>query len=259
MTRTNSSIAIEGVIATIKCKSTKNIKTLWIEKAEDPRLIVFNNKVYIYIQKPFILDGKIIDTDIFLVDANSGSHHKLISPFGYSGKNWIAYEENQSLFLVYSLQPLVILQVPAGQINNETVFMTQFSGPNLAQLSWGDDLGIFGEIRGGTSFLKIDDYYVAFTHITPRGASKTDHSLGFLVLNTDSLIAKHIPLTSQMKGRLYDPYGLNLKGDKIEVHISCSINIPDLNPMPVASITATFWISDLIKAVIEKGSILNSK
>jgi hypothetical protein len=253
-TRSKDSILIDGVLLSVSSSVTGLCDSFWFADAEDPRLILYNEKVYVYIQKAKIIQGKVLDCDIFLVDACTGKFHKLVAPFSYNGKNWIAYENKSSLFFLYSLQPLVILKVPTNELAGDEILMTQISGPKVPDLKWGDDFGFIGEVRGGTPLREIDsNQYLGFTHITPKGSRKSEHYMGVFIYDALLKTARHLPLTSQLRGRLFDPYGIDIVDDFVHVFYSSSVNIPEKDKMPVSSKTVTFSKSILISAIKENG------
>jgi hypothetical protein len=253
-TRSKNSILIDGVLLSVSNSVTGVSDSFWLANAEDPRLILFNEKVYVYIQKARIIQGKVLDCDIYLVDACSGKFHKLVAPFSYNGKNWVAYENNSSLFFLYSLQPLVILKAPTNELASDEIFMTQISGPKVPDLQWGDDFGYIGEIRGGTPLWEFDsNQYLGFTHITPKGSRKSEHFMGVFIYDASLKTVRHLPITSQLRGRLFDPYGIKIVDDSVHVFYSSSVNIPELDKMPVSSRTVTFSKSTLVSAIKENG------
>lgn len=253
-TRKSNSIHIEGVLVTVDRNLNGKLSSFWLENAEDPRLLLFNDKVYIYIQVARFQEGRVIDCDIYLVDVETKVHHKLIPPFSYSGKNWIPYDKNGSLFFIYSLQPLIVLKIPTKNLDVESIFLTQVFGPVVRELAWGDELGFIGEIRGGTPFLQIDECnYLAFSHITPKGSRKTDHFMGALIYNSNDYLVRHLPITARRNARMFDPFGISIVDDTVQVDYSSSIFTPHWGKMPVASATVIFSKSELLRSVNDDG------
>ena len=74
----------------------------------DPKLFKYKNKILLYFQKMHSLRN---DCEIFLYDTHLKKTYKINSPFKFNGKNWIPFSGLNSLFFIYSIDPLIILKV----------------------------------------------------------------------------------------------------------------------------------------------------
>lgn len=63
-------------------------------------------------------------------------------------------------------------------------------------------------------------------------------------------------LRDQAIGRLFDPFGINIVEDRVEVQFSGSVDIPELEGMPVDLQTVTFSKKELVKAILDTGTLL---
>jgi predicted GH43/DUF377 family glycosyl hydrolase len=79
-------------------------------------------------------------------------------------KNWTPFSYNEELHLSYSLNPHLVFKPLNNSSISETVALSDRHIP-----FW-----IWGELRGGTQTLKIDDQYVTFFHTAIKMA--TEHS-----------------------------------------------------------------------------------
>lgn len=146
------------------CKSQK----------QDPRLIVYHEKLYI-LYSDFIKLGNMItrrmfisklhqENDCFFIDSPVCIH-----PFeGWSSrweKNWTPFVHQDDLLLAYGLLPHRIFQPSLTSGTCTTHSSTQ----SLINWTWG-------ELRGGTPALKDGDEYIAFFHSSIHLA--TVHSQG---------------------------------------------------------------------------------
>ena len=192
---------------------TKTVDVLHqiITGGEDPRLFIHNDNAYLYFQKKSV--GNEMDCDISLLEIETGITSEIRSLTGFNGKNWIPFSHNGKLHLVYGLSPLSVITLE--NAGSGFRVLSQSGLDEYKNAKWGDGLGIFSGLRGGSPFEKIDsEYAIAFTHITPPGYLKNFHRLGLLVLNlqTGTLSHSHSHLHSKTYSlALFDPYGICIK------------------------------------------------
>ena len=219
-----------------------------IPLAEDARVFQFGDSLYIYYQVAVRREGDFLDCDIYIFDPTRSISLPILSPFPFNGKNWIPYEYQSSLFFVYSLQPLIVLRTTEWTDEGlllELVYSDENGSPK--QLVWGDNLGFFGGIRGGSQLISLGDHeYLAFTHTTPSGVLKFSHQAGSLLFNADNFTYKHIYLSSLKPGLLVDPFGIQIEAGAIEMSYSYSVNNPHEVSSIVGSSIATFNLSDIL-------------
>ncbi len=219
-----------------------------IAGAEDARVFQYDGKLYIYFQVSFRnLDGS-QDCRVYVFDPRTSTTWLVSSPFQFSGKNWIPYEDSGDLHFIYSLQPLIVIKVVSWSdeqlstqvVHDESNFISQ-------KISWGDEKGSFGAIRGGSQLLRISgDIFVGFTHITPPGVLKFSHQAGVIFFNARDKTFKHKALTKVKPGLLVDPFGIEIDEEKVRMIYSYSVNNPHETYSVVGSTIATFNFSDLI-------------
>ncbi len=218
-----------------------------IADAEDARVFQFKGQLFIYFQESFRnVDGS-QDCRIFVFDPRTSISRLVESPLSFSGKNWIPYEESGNLYFIYSLQPLIIMKVVSwGDSLLSTTIVHDESNFTNQEVSWGDENGSFGAIRGGSQLLRVaDGFYIGFTHVTPSGILKFSHQAGVLLFNSREKTFKHKTLTKLKPGLLVDPFGIEIYGDRIRMIFSYSVNNPHEKHSIVGSSISTFNFRDL--------------
>ena len=219
-----------------------------IPLAEDARVFQFGDLLYVYYQVAVHKDDDSLDCDIYLFDPNRLISVPILSPFPFNGKNWIPYEYEGCLHFVYSLEPLIVLRTTEWTdeaLNLELVYSPEKRSPN--HLVWGDNLGFFGSIRGGSQLISLGDHeYLAFTHVTSGGVLKFSHQAGALLFNAKNFTHKHVFLSALKPGLLVDPFGIQIKASMIEMSYSYSINNPHEVSSIVGSSIATFKLSEIL-------------
>lgn len=157
----------------INLRQTSKIKS----RAEDARLVTVGDRLYaVYSDNtdPKITRGgfRVFVIEIAFVDGQIelGEPERLSEFEGKNSeireKNWVPFESNGELHLAYSIDPHLIFQ------------------PRLDGSGYCDTLSVtntthgwkFGELRGGTPGLLLNDEYLAFFHSSIRAA--TAHSEG---------------------------------------------------------------------------------
>lgn len=131
--------------------------------AQDPRLVVIHNKLFIIYNNTLRIDG--VDTRRMIVaelhyDGKNFFTDTYARVLNFEGntakllqKNWSPFEYNNRLFLSYSVDPHRV-EVP---IDNCEASQTVSKCEMKINYSWG-------EIRGGTPALFDGDRYLAFFH-----------------------------------------------------------------------------------------------
>lgn len=141
---------------------------------QDPRLIVINDQLYIVYSHYQV--GKMFVAEMVFKN-NTFIAQKPDCLLKFDGalstkreKNWVPFEYNDELFLAYSLLPHKILKPVRGSDFCQTVTVTK------NEFAWD-----WGELRGGTPALKIDDdHYLGFFHssqelVTQQSSKKALH------------------------------------------------------------------------------------
>jgi predicted GH43/DUF377 family glycosyl hydrolase len=144
-------------------------------KEQDPRLIVVEGKLYIIYSNTLDITeretrrmflGEVqYDGDNFFVENPECMTYFENEKTQRWEKNWVPFDHNGQLHLAYTLIPHRILYPVLGTEECETVAS-----------SWGSLTWNWGQMRGGTPALKIDDQYLAFFHSSKN--MQTVHSEG---------------------------------------------------------------------------------
>lgn len=144
--------------------------------AQDPRLLAIDDRLYIIYsnmvsinltnhRRMFIAELDYVN-DKFVAKSSEGfinfkgNTNKLIE------KNWVPFSYNGDLLLSYSISPHRVLK-PI--FNNKT--LDDFSESPIS-LNWD-----WGEMRGGTTALLVDDEYLAFFHSNKKIISKQSNNM----------------------------------------------------------------------------------
>lgn len=219
-----------------------------IPLAEDARVFQFEESLYIYYQIAVQKNDGSLDCDIYVFDLERSKTIKLISPFSFNGKNWIPYQYQGVLFFIYSIDPLIVFKATEWKDDElilDLVYPTDYKTPE--PFSWGDDLGLFGGIRGGSQLISLGNHkLLAFTHVTPAGILKFSHQAGALLFNAKDFTFEHIFLTTLKPGLLIDPFGIQIGNNVVQMSYSFSINNPHEESSVVGSSIATFDLSELL-------------
>jgi hypothetical protein len=241
----------EGVII----RNLSRAEVNFIPLAEDPRVFDIGGRSFLQYQ---VFNNQKGDCDLFLRDVNSHVTYQLISPFHLTGKNWSFFDSLSKFACVYSFNPLIFL---CGEIN-EAKKIIEFSvvGQNSDnQLNWGEvGENLIGTIRGGTPFTKIAEHrWLSFTHSTPTGHNREQHTLGCALIDlTDSKIY-HLDLTKQRNKLLVDAYGYHKSTESIYVYLSLGSGHPGRKKENFLTSEIEFKTRDLIDKCITDGSIEN--
>lgn len=222
--------------------SSFNRKLGVIEGAEDARVFGLKGNQYLYYQTLDEDSTNGLDCDIWIFDPINQKSRKVIAGLSYNGKNWAPFELNDELYFIYSFDPFIVLK--ANLDGNQEIICEQIWPKvkvELTNLKWGDSLGYFGPIRGGSQLVPINDhYFIGFTHITLPTPLKFSHQIGVVILDTRSFEYHHKILTDLRYGLLVDPYGIEINANTISVSYSYSINRPEDTFSAVGSSTAYF-------------------
>jgi hypothetical protein len=221
----------------------------FIPYAEDPRLFYFRGQPFVYFQVP---NDEISDCKIYIKDLVTSRTFRILSPFGFCGKNWIPFEYKGELFFVFGLHPLIIIK--SSPLETDTVECSVYfsDAPEEVRFSWNDDDDrTFSSFRGGTSLIEIDDgTFVGFTHITPLSEYKDSHQLGFVRLYPNQWRVD-LKVLSKLKSRyLIDPYAIEI--DDSSIFAICSVATG--NPSRFATVTADFKVGWRIDEILNWAS-----
>lgn len=155
---------------------TQDPSTVVPSRAEDARLIIVKDKLYIvysdnkedYISRGgfrvYVSELKLKGDQFIVADTDCLKHFDGASPF-LREKNWVPFNYQDNLMLAYSLTPHKIFRPILG-----TTFCENFS-LSTKSIDWQ-----YGELRGGTTALLEDDQYLSFFHSSIK--METDHSNG---------------------------------------------------------------------------------
>lgn len=234
-------------------KNLLSAKIDFIPMAEDPRIIEIRNKIFLQYQ---IFNPQKGDCEIFLRDLNTNSSYQLVSPFQLTGKNWSFFESLDTFLCVYSFNPLIFL---CGEIiENKKIIEFSMIGENeVNQLKWGEvGENLIGSIRGGTPFIKLDErYWLSFTHSTPYGPNREQHSLGCAVIDLQDLKIYHLNLTKQRMKLLVDAYGIQKSTNSVYAYLSLGSGHPGRKNEYFITNYIEFKIQNLLDKCLEQKSI----
>lgn len=149
--------------------------------AEDPRIIIYNDELYIFYTDGFKQLIAILDPITFKIKYNK----YLDKPFDTNyEKNWTPIIIKNQLNLIYSVSPFFTLMTLDNKkpchINNI-----------LSRRNRINDLWEWGQIRGGTPWIETHDkkYYISVFHSSKNLTPIIEHSkiyvAGLLVMNKD--------------------------------------------------------------------------
>jgi hypothetical protein len=216
-----------------------------IPGAEDARVFHFSGKMYLYYQVSFVRDDGTLDCKIYVFDPLVSAYWEVRSPFNFNGKNWIPFENSGELYFIYSLEPLIVLKVKTWrQTYIQTEIYYDQSSLRSSDIVWGDEIGFFGSIRGGSQLIEVDkDIHLGFTHITPENILKFSHQAGVILFNFREMNFQHLVLTKLKPGFLVDPFGIEIQNRMVRMFYSYSINNPHEFTSTVGSSSALFDLS----------------
>jgi hypothetical protein len=233
--------------------SAKNYN--FIALAEDPRVFNFQDKIFIYYQ---IFNHTKNDCDLYLLDILNHQTYQIVSPYNLTGKNWSFFDDNNVLICLYSIEPLIVLE---GEIDydNLLVRFSPIQNENELDLVWGEGNSThIGEIRGGTPFIRINEsIWLSFTHSTPIGDKREQHSLGCAIINMKSSELIHLPLTEQRLNLLVDPYGLVKFQSKVGVFLSVGTGHPGRENEYFCAQKIDYDLNNLSAECIKSGNIVS--
>lgn len=153
-----------------------NLTPFWPKRAEDARLIIIDGHLFlIYSDNEDLLIKKdrfriyvaeLIDEEgLFYLQSKDRLEEFEGNDRGLREKNWTPFEYDGTLLLSYSLNPHIVFKPMLGSSNCETYSIS------TSHLNWS-----WGELRGGTQLLQIDNNYLTFFHSSLRMIS--DYSDG---------------------------------------------------------------------------------
>lgn len=123
---------------------------------EDPRLFHWKNEFWLLTQRYEQFTNDYVN---WLVNVESGKRIRLIvDPFIFHGKNWVPVPHGDDLYIIRSLQPLVILKL--ADENGRCDIWKSDASPDHNQTTE------IGERRGGTNAVFRDDCITGYGHFS---------------------------------------------------------------------------------------------
>lgn len=156
------------------------------EQYEDPRVFVYDNKIYVSCVNYTHDDLNIMHQKILVFDKNFNHIGNIHPKYGYNGKslkenlgkekNWAFFVIKNKLFCIYKINPHTILEFDWNG-NLITEYNTNFDIKN----SWK-----YGECRGGTNpILKNDVYHCFFHSSIPWKRGQRRYIMGHYIFNSE--------------------------------------------------------------------------
>lgn len=164
---------------------------------EDPRMIIHNNKIFLFYTDGFKQLLALINLDSLDVEHSD----YLQTPFNTQfEKNWTPLIKNNELYLVYGYSPLFTVI----KLNNSNPWVIDAV---ISQKTLLKDVWKYGEIRGGTPWIKTHDniYYISMFHsskqLTPIIEYSKVYFAGIILLNKD-MVPVAISKTPVIRGEI---------------------------------------------------------
>jgi predicted GH43/DUF377 family glycosyl hydrolase len=164
---------------------------------EDPRMIIHNNKIFLFYTDGFKQLLALINLDSLDVEHSD----YLETPFNTQfEKNWTPLIKNNELYLVYGYSPLFTVI----KLNNSNPWVIDAV---ISQKTLLKDVWKYGEIRGGTPWIKTHDdkYYISMFHsskqLTPIIEYSKVYYAGIILLNKD-MVPVAISKTPVIRGEI---------------------------------------------------------
>jgi hypothetical protein len=181
----------------------EEVQSEFITKGEDPRMFVFRNEL---MSITWVWNAEKRDLDMYLVNCNKGTKtllHNLDIPF--NGKNWVPYIYDDSLYFIYSLEPLIILKFM--EPNLVMLHHSDVHPEKLAGIGWGHGVG---NLRAGSKGIQFGEMVYLFS----RTASPGPHIIHFTILDHKNHKLYHKNLEPHRNSGVHDPYGFFQFGGK---------------------------------------------
>jgi hypothetical protein len=162
----------------------------------------------------------------------------------FNGKNWIPFEKDDQLYFIYSLEPLVILQLYFDQ--QDTPALKQIFCSKEFKPRWEIDFAnSIGQVRGGTPGIRFEQNIIGFTHEVHHVPNYQFHTLGLFILNLSDFKLRLHPLSDLAPGFLIDPYGAVFSKGRMQLF--CSVVEGDLHrsDSDVANVVFSFQTKTL--------------
>ena len=100
-------------------------------------------------------------------DYNFGTSYKVEHGQNQHAKNYVPIVHNDSIFLLPSISPLVVLKLKNPEYSGTVCHVYEETQKNAPKLPWLDEYGDF--IRGGTPAVSIGEKYISFFHTRNHG------------------------------------------------------------------------------------------
>lgn len=207
---TNSTIyAITYNFLTETLEHSVNGKGICCTSAEDARLFSYKNTIYLSFNRTCKLNGKIAYTKMFVKPFDDCNEVYLdVNSTPSWEKNWIFYENNQALHMIYTVMPLVIYKV---DLEKATTLMVVNMPLSLK------DKGVL--LRGGTNVVSFGEYFYMFLH------SSLSYDIYAMKFNSNytSIYVTENPIVRKVVGaKIYFPTGAALY--KSDFHIFMGVD-----------------------------------
>ena len=147
-------------------------------EAEDPRLIIYNKKLYVIFNCLVPFENQ--ERGIAITEFNDWNPIFLQvenMPKNHWEKNWMPFVKNETLYFVYNCDPLVILSY---DFNNDGICKVVFTQNNISL-----PCEIPKYLRGGTNLIHFkDDYYLGACHSIAINNSIHIYNTQIILLDT---------------------------------------------------------------------------
>lgn len=211
-------------------------------RGEDPRLFWFGGEPWVMVQT---FEEKRLDVVIDITNLKTGMCFSLNSPLGFNGKNWVPFEYAGSLYFAYSLEPLILLKC---EFANSTIRLLQVNQIGGFDPHWGlDTENSIGCVRGGSPGITVGDAIFGFSHAINLNEDVHAHKLGFYSFDISGKDFKYLPLTRYVQGFLFDPYGVRLRGDLLELQGTIALKDIHVPESTIVSVSAAWEFSELVR------------
>jgi len=141
---------------------------------EDPRLFVFNNKLFISYTDGYQMGQAEINPETLEAEDSFYIEKPLRD---VTEKNWVFFEHDSKLYSVYNTSPHIIYEI------DRNIFTERYREKFKHQWAWG-------AIRGGTSPLRIGNYFISFFHsaldsVLYKGFNSRQYFMGAYLFNAE--------------------------------------------------------------------------
>jgi len=240
-----------GIAVNWKLQSMQTTKVGFIILAEDPRIFIFCNELWLYYQIANQFDP---GCKMFIFNPLRNVKIELRTTKEFGGKNWIPFEFKGELFIVYSFEPFSLHKSKNVSVDKDG-FIEFVPVESKLTLSLDVDTGSrdkygIGAIRGGTPLVETElGKFIGFTHVNKGGKLEKSHQIGYVEIDLLNNEMKHREVTKSKHNLLTAPYGLELlENGQVSVTYNCSVGSVHNQYQPIESRKSIFSLTDLRKA-----------